>query len=170
MNQSNNSQPNNQQKKGSFLESDDQVVVVKKKEITAEERKKIARKKKVRYVLKVILIMFIVSVLLFGFGLLWQGEVTLMTIGDALWLVFALLFAFGWMLFVYNRNIFSPLIHGTKTFVLMFVGKRPKKDYFNYMKSIEENPIPGKYVLIFFISAGVVLIPAIIIMMILLNQ
>lgn len=170
MNQPKKNPQINQPKKTQFLEEDDHMIVEKKKELTPEERKKIARKKKIRYVLKVSLIMFIFSALLFGFGLLWQGEVTLMTIGDALWLVFALLFAFGWMLFVYNRNIFSPLIHGTKTFVLMFVGKRPKKDYFNYMKSIEENPIPGKYVLIFFISAAVVLIPAIIIMLILLNQ
>lgn len=170
MNQPKNNPQNNQPRKTQFLEADDQIIVEKKKELTPEERKKIARKQKIRYVLKVSLVMFIFSALLFGFGLLWQGEVTLMTIGDALWLVFALLFAFGWMLFVYNRNIFSPLIHGTKTFVLMFVGKRPKKDYFNYMKSIEENPIPGKYVLIFFISAAVVLIPAIIIMLILLNQ
>lgn len=170
MNQQPNHKQNEHVKKSSFLESDDVVVPLKKQELSVDERNKLQRKRKVMYLLKVSSVMFIISVLLFGFGLLWQGEVTLMTIGDALWLVFALEFAFGWMLFVYNRNIFSPIIHGTKTFLLMFVGKRPKKDYFNYMKSIEENPIPGKYVLIFFISAGVVLIPALIIMMIILNQ
>jgi hypothetical protein len=150
-----------------FLEPDDhEIPIVSSKTVESTSKKAIILKT-VKTVLRISIIMLIISGLLFGFGLIWQGEVTLLSIGDALWLVFAIEFSIAWMMFVYNRNIISPLLHGTKTFLLMFVGKRPKKDYYTYMKSIEESPIPSRYYIIFFVSAFIVSIPAIIIMIIL---
>lgn len=153
----------------SFLVKDEQPTEKPKKaEIPVDIAKAIEKKKIRKRNLILTLIMFVVTVILVGFGLLWQDEYTLMAFGDALWLTFAIEFAIGWSLFVYNLNIFSPIVFATQTLFRMFVGKRPKSDYYTYMKSIEENPVP-KYVYVFvFISAMIVLIPAIIIMIILL--
>ena len=117
---------------------------------------------------KVIIGMTVLTIILFILAMLWQGEWTLMTVGDGLWLVFALEFFMGWVLFVYNHNIFSPVIYGVKSFALMFVGKRPKTDYYSYMKNIQDNQIPGYFYYMFFVSAFVVLIPAVITLIILL--
>ena len=73
--------------------------------------------------------MSVLTVVLFVFVMLWQDDWSLMAIGDGLWLVVVLEFFLGWVLFVYNKNIFSPLIFGFKTFGLMFIGKRTKTDY-----------------------------------------
>lgn len=132
-----------------------------------EEKEKKAKKAFRKRVYKASILMFIISVALVGFGLFWQDEVSLMAIGDALWLAFALEFGVGWIMFIYNQNILSPLIHGFKTLGLMFVGKRPKKDYYEYMKSIEEDPIPRFYYIVVLTSALILLIPALIILFIL---
>lgn len=139
-----------------------------KQEVKQEiEREKNAKKKKRKKYFKIALIFLVVDVVLVGFGLLWQWEISLMAIGDALWLAFAIELTVAWIMFVYNHNILSPLIHGVKTFGLMIVGKRPKMDYYNYMKKIEDDPIPNFYYIVTFISAGVLLIPALIILFIL---
>ncbi len=91
-----------------------------------------------------------------------------MTIGDGLWLVFGIELFFGWTLFVYNHNIFSPVLYGVKSFVLMFVGKRPKTDYYTYMKDIQDNQIPSYFYYMFLVSAFIVFIPALITLLILL--
>lgn len=129
-----------------------------------QQAKKAFRKR----VIRAAIVMFFVSLGLVLFGLSWQQDTSLMAIGDALWLAFALEFGVAWMMFIYNRNILSPLIHGVKTLALMFIGKRPKQDYYEYYKSIEEHPIPRFYYNVVFISAFCLLIPALIIMFILL--
>lgn len=111
--------------------------------------------------------MTVLTGVLFILAMLWQGEWTLMTVGDGLWLVVVLEFAFGWFLFVYNHNIMSPLIYGLKSFGLMFVGKRPKTDYYTYMKNIQDNQIESYFYWMFFISSFIVLIPALITLFIL---
>lgn len=111
--------------------------------------------------------MTVLTGILFLLAMLWQGEWELMNIGDGLWLVFALEFAFGWILFVYNHNVFSPVIYGLKSFGLMFVGKRPKTDYYTYMKDIQDNQIESYFYWMFFISSFIVLIPALITLFIL---
>jgi hypothetical protein len=68
-------------------------------------------------------------------------------------------------MFVWNLNILSPLIHGFKTFGLMLVGKRPKTDYYDYMKKIQEDPIPKYYIVTCFITSGILLIPLIILVL-----
>lgn len=133
----------------------------------AIEREKQAKRKKRKKYLLAALIMFIISLLLFGFGLLWQWEISLMAIGDALWLAFAIELTVAWILFVYNHNILSPMIHGLKSFSLMIIGKRPKMDYYSYMKKIQDDPIPSFYFIVVFISAGILLIPALITLFIL---
>lgn len=148
-----------------FLEEEKVEEIIEPKEVLTEEEREKKRKKAFRKrVYRAAIVMFIVSALLVGFGLFWQDDYSLMAIGDALWLAFALELGVGWIMFVYNHNIFSPLFHGVKTLGLMFVGKRPKDDYYTYMKNIEENPIPKFYYIVVLISALVLLIPALIIM------
>jgi hypothetical protein len=113
-------------------------------------------------IIKTIVIIVIIDALLIGFGLFWQNDTSLMAIGDALWLAFALQFFVAWMMFVYNQNVLSFVIYGSITFLRMLVGKRPKQDYFMYMQMVEERPIP-KYVYIpVFLSSLVLFIAAMI--------
>ncbi|MFA7417057.1 MAG: hypothetical protein WCZ19_00805 [Acholeplasma sp.] len=133
-----------------FIE--EKVVLDKvEKEVTKEALEKEKRAKRKRIIKKyttAFIVTFTISAVLFVFGLSWQDDFSsLMAIGDALWLVFALWLTVAWVVLVYNQNLFSPLLHGTKTFLLMFVGKKPKEDYYTYMKKIEENPIP-KFIII----------------------
>lgn len=114
-------------------------------------------------------IMLIITLILFFLALIWQDDTSLLAIGDALWLVLILEFFVGWVMFVYNKNIFSPLVHSTKSFFLMFAGKKPKFDYYNYMKNIEENPIPNYLYIIVFLWTLVLLIPTLIIFIILIT-
>lgn len=126
------------------------------------------RKHMRKRVLRASVFMFVVSGLLVFFGLLWQDEYdTLIAWSDALWLAFVLEFFVGWILLIYNMNIMSPLIYGFKSFFLMFVGKRPNVDYYHYMQDIYDNPIPSYYYKILFISAFILLIPAVITLVIL---
>lgn len=158
----------NETEEKDFLVPEDESVESFENEVKdAIEREKQEKKKKRKKYLLAALIMFVISVFLVGFGLLWQWEISLMAIGDALWLAFAIELTVGWILFVYNHNILSPFIHGFKTFSLMIVGKRPKNDYYTYMKKVQDEPIPSFYYLVVFISAGVILIPALITLFIL---
>lgn len=130
-----------------------------KKVLTAAQQLK--KQKRTRN-LKAALVMMIISIVLVGFGLLWQWELSLRSIGDALWLAFAIELTMAWTMFIYNENILSPLIHGTKTFFSMIAGKRPKESYFEYTMRINENQIPRFYYIVGFISAFILLIPALI--------
>lgn len=80
------------------------------------------------------------------FALWWQDAYTIKAVADGIWLVFALQLTIAWSFFVYNRNIFTPLLHGAKTFVLLFIGRKPKEDYFTAYTKITENPLP-KYLI-----------------------
>lgn len=151
-----------------FLLPEEQDIIEETNDQTQfEERRKKAKRQKIKKYLIGFAVMTVVSILLFAFGLFWQDDTSLLAIGDALWLAFTIEFLIAWVLFVYNHNIFSPLFHGIKTFGLMFVGKKPKDDYYTYMKKIEDDPIPTFYIVIVFISAGVLLIPALITLFIL---
>jgi len=114
-------------------------------------------------------IMFVISAILFILALIWQDDTSLLAIGDALWLVLILEFFVGWVMFVYNKNIFSPLVHSTKSLFLMFAGKKPKFDYYNYMKNIEENPIPSYLYSIVFLWTLILLIPTLTILFIIIS-
>jgi len=131
------------------------------------EHLRFEKQKKRKRLLNMIIGMSVVTGILFIMAMLWQADWSLMAIGDGLWLVFALEFAFGWILFVYNHNIFSPLLYGFKSFGLMFVGKRPKTDYYSYMKNIQDNQIDAYFYIMFFVSSFIVFIPALIILLIL---
>jgi hypothetical protein len=112
--------------------------------------------------------MIVLSVLLVALGLVWQDSISLLAWTNAFWLAFALVFFMGWVLFVYNRNIFSPLFYGAKTFVLMFVGKRPKTDYYTYVKGIYDNPIDAYYYIVLFLTSLVLFVPSMILLFIVL--
>jgi len=156
-----------------YLEDDIENIELKeepiepKKEMTAEERLKRAKRQKRKRNLIATFVMTIVSGALFGFGLLWQNDTSLLAIGDALWLAFAIEFFMAWVMFVYNMNVFASLIHGTKTFLLMFAGKRTKLSYYEYLKKVEDNQISSYYYNVLFLSSGILLIPALIILFIL---
>ncbi|MEF3693637.1 MAG: hypothetical protein V3569_05635 [Acholeplasmataceae bacterium] len=130
-----------------------------KKEI---ENEKTRKKRKRKLYLVTALVMMGINILLVGFGLLWQWEISLMAFGDALWLAFAIELTVAWVMFVYNHNILSPFIHGVKTFGLMIVGKRPKLDYYHYMKKVEDDQIPKFYYIVVFLSTLFLLILALI--------
>jgi hypothetical protein len=80
------------------------------------------------------------------FALWWQDAYTIKAVADGIWLVFALQLTIAWSFFVYNRNIFTPLLHGAKTFVLLFIGRKPKEDYYTAYTKIIDNPLP-KYLI-----------------------
>lgn len=154
------------EKKASFLIEDEAVETERKQgEPTTEQLKKDEQRKKRKRLLITFLVMTAISCITFILGLLWQWEWSLMAATDALTLSFALIFFAGWIMFVWNLNILSPLIHGFKTFGLMLVGKRPKTDYYDYMKKIEEDPIPKYYIVTCFITSGILLIPLIILVL-----
>lgn len=127
----------------------------------------IPKRRPARKHIKSAIIMLIASIILFIGAILWQDDTSLMAICDALWLTFALEFFAAWVLLVYNKNIFSPVTYGAKSFVLMFVGKRPKTDYYSYMKNIQDNQIEAYYYIVIFISAFILLIPSMITLLIL---
>jgi hypothetical protein len=127
-----------------------------------EEEIKLTRKKIRKRTRKEIIIFFFANlfflVLLMIFALWWQGKVDLFSFADGIWLVFSFQLTLSWSLFVYNENIFTPLVHGVKTFFLIFVGRKPNEDYFTYYTKIRDNPIPTAYVMIGFIFTLMVLI------------
>lgn len=130
-----------------------------------KNKKQKARNKKIRIS---IYVYSVVTLILLIFGLLWQWKFDLMAINNTIWFTIIIEFAIGWGMYVYNKNIFSPLIHGTKTFGLMLVGKRPKKKYYDYMKDIQDNPVDKLFYKIIFWGCLILLIPAIITLIILL--
>ncbi len=88
----------------------------------------------------------ILLLLVTAFSLWWQNKYDIKAFADGIWLVFAVQLTMTWGFFVYNRNIFTPLLHGGKTFLLLFVGKKPKDDYYTAYTKVQENQVPN-YVL-----------------------
>lgn len=154
-------------KQSYLLEDDDNPILEEiqtenpKEKLTALQKEK----KQLRKNIKITAIaMFIISLLLIGFGLIWQRRYDLWAISNALWLAFAFEFFVGWIFFIYNKNIISPLIHGFKVFGLMLIGRRTKESYYEYMIRIQENPIPKYIYYTIYIFALLLLIPAVITM------
>jgi hypothetical protein len=101
---------------------------------------------------------FTFLVLMMGFILLWQNDVSFIAFADGIWFIFALQLTLSWSIFVYNMNIFTPLVHGVKTFFLLFLGRKPKEDFFTYYSKIKDNPIPISYIWIAFSFTMIVMI------------
>ncbi len=99
----------------------------------------------------------LVLVLMFLFSLWWQDDYSLKAMADGIWLVFALQLTLSWSMFVYNKNIFTPLLHGLKTFFLIFVGKKPKEDYYTAYTKVLDHQIPKRVILILFFMTALVL-------------
>jgi hypothetical protein len=97
----------------------------------------------------IVFIVFNLFILLIamGFSLWWQNKFTIKSIADGIWLVFSIQLTMSWSFFVYNRNIFTPLLHGGKTFFLLFVGRKPKEDYYAAYTKVLENPVPNFVIL-----------------------
>lgn len=117
--------------------------------LTEDELNQIEKKQKRLKHTRTILIFLGITLLALFIGIWWQGfKFDLIAFADAFTLSFVFSLLITWIMFMYNKNILSPMIHGIKTFGLMLVGKRPKKDYYTYMKGIEEDPIPS-YIIIY---------------------
>lgn len=112
-------------------------------------------KKKVKRTAKQILIYALMNIVflfvLMAFILWWQNDTSLLAFADGIWFVFSFQLTIAWSLMVYNQNIFTPLVHGVKTFLLLFIGRKPKEDYFSYYSKIRDNPIPIAYILVGFL-------------------
>jgi hypothetical protein len=98
----------------------------------------------------VVFVLFNLLILIFAmaFSLWWQNQFTINSIADGIWLVFSIQLTMSWSFFVYNRNIFTPLLHGGKTFFLLFVGRKPKEDFYTAYTRVQENPVPNYVILI----------------------
>jgi len=104
---------------------------------------------------------FIFLGLTMAFILWWQNDTSLIAFADGIWFVFALQLTLSWSIFVYNMNIFTPLVHGVKTFLLIFVGRKPKEDFYTYYSKIKDNPIAYGYIWIAFMFTALALVVAI---------
>jgi hypothetical protein len=118
-----------------------------KQDIQIKKQKKEDFKQSVIFMIFNLIILFLV----FGFSIWWQGSATLKAFADGIWLVFSIQLTMAWSFFVYNKNIFTPLIHGSKTFILLFLGRKPKEDYYTAYMKVQDNPIPKYVVTISFI-------------------
>lgn len=148
-----------------FLIEDEEPTKDRKKEkseeeLSPEERKRKARKKLAKKLLISNLLMILLSGAIIGFSLLWQAKYDLKAIHNALFLAGLIELWIAWMMFMYNKTIFAPLFHGLKTLGLMFVGKRPKDDYYTYTQKIKQSPINKFYLLLFLIWGLLLIVPA----------
>ena len=156
------------------IESDieNQPEVAASEQIPESEQSKFENISKQEYarrltITKTILILVVVSAVVFAFILFWQNDTSLMAICNALWFVVVIQFFIGWILFMNNMNIFTPLIYGVKSYGLMLVGKKLNDDYYTYAKTREENPIPKYYLQICFFASLITAVPAVILLLIL---
>lgn len=97
-------------------------------------------------ILKLIIIYSIISAILVGLTLLWQNEVTLLSLCNAFYMSGTLLLAFAVMVLSSNNNIFSPLIYSVRAFFTMFSGKKMDTTYYDYTEKIKESPIPKRFI------------------------
>ncbi len=104
----------------------------------------------------------ILLLLVMAFSLWWQNQYDLKAFADGIWLVFAVQLTMTWGFFVYNRNIFTPLLHGGKTFLLLFVGKKPKDDYYTAYTKVQENQVPNYVIWISFLFTILVIVAGVI--------
>lgn len=134
---------------------------MKKLTLTPEQKKQkreLQKQKLTFFIFNGVLLMVIMI-----FSLWWQDKYDLKAFADGIWLVFAVQLTMTWGFFVYNRNIFTPLLHGGKTFLLLFVGRKPKDDYYTAYSKVQDNQVPSYVIWIssFFtllvIIAGIVL-------------
>jgi len=129
---------------------------MKKNELTLEQKK---QKLEIRKQLLTFLIFNgVLLIAVMAFSLWWQGKVDLKAFADGIWLVFAVQLTMTWGFFVYNRNIFTPLLHGGKTFILLFVGKKPKDDYYTAYTKVQENQVPNYVIIISAIYSLIVIV------------
>lgn len=115
-------------------------------------------KKSPKQIMVFSLINVVAILLLMAFTLWWQNDTSFLAFADGIWFVFAFQLTLAWSLFVYNQNIFTPLVHGVKTFFLLFVGRKPKEDYFHYYSKIKDNPIAISYIVVSFLLTLVILV------------
>ncbi len=88
----------------------------------------------------------VLSGILFAAGLLWQWRFDLLAICNAFYFSATIFIAFAVIILAANNNVFAPLVYGTKTFFLMFAGKKPKLSYYDYCLKNKENQIANIYI------------------------
>lgn len=138
--------------------------------MTPQENQTEKQQKKVERIHKLIvrtITVIILTILLVAFGLFWQDRYDLLGFTNAFYLSGFLWFVFGWFVLMINLNILAPLIYGVKSFVLVFVAKRPKLDYYEYMVERKENPIAKVFIRVPMLAALLNIVVAIILNMML---
>lgn len=121
--------------------------------MSMEKLEKPRKVKKAILALIFILIFLVGSALLVAFTLMWQWSTSFISYVNAFYFAGFIWFLVGWMILMANLNILSPFIYGMKSFFLLLVGKKSKKDYYTYTQDIKENPIPKIFVFLPMISA-----------------
>lgn len=151
-------------------ESSNDDFLIKEEVVEAKEKdalvKKVPNKKKsiIKKIIILNIFLTLFAAFLVWFSLKWQNKSDSMAITNALWFAFVVEFTVAWAMFVYNHNVFSPLIHGTKTFLGMLIGKKPNVSYYDYMKNIQDNPLPPFYYRLIFVHSLLLLIPSVILL------
>lgn len=105
-------------------------------------------------IIYLILILLGVTVFLVIIVLLFSERYDLTGWVNALFFTGFLNFAFGWMMFVSNENLFLVPIYGVKQFLLGLIGRTPKKDLYEYRESRTYIPI---YIIVTTICYGSIL-------------
>jgi hypothetical protein len=121
------------------------------------------KKETQKQLLVFILFNLLILTIAMAFSLWWQNQFTLKAFADGIWLVFSIQLTMSWVFFVYNRNIFTPLLHGGKTFFLLFVGRKPKEDYYTAYSKVIENPVPNYVIFVSSILTILVLLVSVLI-------
>lgn len=117
------------------------------------ENEGLSEKKAQRKRIRILIINSLVSSFILAFfALQWQQSYDLLAFCNAFYFSGFVLFFIGWIILMTNMNILSPLIYGLKSFFLMFAVKKPKIDYYEYVKERKENPISKYLVLTPFIA------------------
>ncbi|MDD3171109.1 MAG: hypothetical protein PHO86_02190 [Bacilli bacterium] len=111
------------------------------------DNKKNNRRTKIKLIFLIIVTSLILSFLLVYFALNWQQSYTKLAYCNAFYFSGFILFFIGWMILMANKNIMAPLTYGLKSFFLMFSTKKPKLDYYNYLKEREKHLFP-KYIML----------------------
>ncbi len=154
------------EKEKDFLIEDEVVLEREEETLSPEELKRREKIKKIKKYVFTGLIMSSISATIISLSLIWMWRFNLMAWTDAFCFATLLIFFAGWIMFIYNGNILSPLIHGIKSFGLFVVGKRPKLDYYHYMKKVQDEQIPKFYYRVCFITALILAIPSLILLLI----
>jgi len=80
-------------------------------------------------------VLLLINVIVFLVVLVFKGKISMLYIIDALTISTAINFAVGWFMYIYNKNLFSSVTYGFKTFFNSLRGNKNSEDYFEYTRN-----------------------------------